>query len=91
MVQTLSSPSKTATLEEQILSEITAEKCIQLIKDLVPTGQPGCGNSIDPEFRMPHEEDISKQVGELLKSYGLDVEWVAAIEGRPNVVGRWND
>ncbi|MEL7354155.1 MAG: M20 family metallopeptidase [Cyanobacteria bacterium P01_A01_bin.116] len=91
MLETLANPSQATALAEQILSEITTEKCVELIKSLVPTGQPGCGNSIDPEAPMAHEEDISKQVGKLLQSYGLDVEWVAAIEGRPNVVGRWND
>ncbi|MEM6451864.1 MAG: M20 family metallopeptidase [Cyanobacteria bacterium P01_D01_bin.105] len=91
MLETLPSPSELTSLEAAVLAEITTEKCVQLIKDLVPTGQPGCGNSIDPEAPMPHEEDISLQVGEHLQSLGLAVEWVSAIEGRPNVVGRWND
>lgn len=91
MLETLTSPSELTSLEEEILAQITPEKCVQMIKELVPTGQPGCGNSIDPEAPMAHEEDISRQVGQLLQSFGLDVEWVAAIEGRPNVVGRWND
>lgn len=91
MLETLTTQLKLTDLQEKVLAGITQEKCVQLIKDLVPTGQPGCGNSIDPEFPMAHEEDISKQVGQHLQSLGLDVEWVAAIEGRPNVVGRWND
>ncbi len=91
MLEILSTPTELTDLQKQVLAGITQEKCVQLIKDLVPTGQPGCGNSIDPEFPMAHEEDISRQVGQHLQSLGLDVEWVAAIEGRPNVVGRWND
>ena len=91
MVQALSNPSELADLEQQVLAGITTEKGVQLIKDLVPTGQPGCGNSIDPEAPMAHEADISRQVGQHLQSLGLEVEWVSAIEGRPNVVGRWND
>ena len=91
MLETLSTPTELTDLQQQVLAGITQEKCVQLIKDLVPTGQPGCGNSIDPEAPMAHEEDISRQVGQHLQSLGLDVEWVAAIEGRPNVVGRWND
>ncbi|MEM9485319.1 MAG: M20 family metallopeptidase [Cyanobacteria bacterium P01_F01_bin.116] len=91
MLETLTAQSELTDLQQKVLAGITQEKCVQLIKDLVPTGQPGCGNSIDPEFPMAHEEDISKQVGQHLQSLGLDVEWVAAIEGRPNVVGRWND
>ena len=91
MLETLTAPSTLTPLQEEVLAGITQEKCVELIKALVPTGQPGCGNSIDPEYPMAHEEDISRQVGEHLQSLGLDVEWVAAIEGRPNVVGRWND
>ncbi len=91
MVETLNSKSELTKLQEQVLAGITQEKCVQLIKDLVPTGQPGCGNSTDPEYRTAHEEDISKQVGQHLQSLGLEVEWVAAVEGRPNVLGRWND
>ncbi|MGB7247613.1 MAG: M20 family metallopeptidase [Phormidesmis sp.] len=95
MLETLSSSSPSlselTTLEEKVLADITPEKCVQLIKELVPTGQPGCGNSIDPEAPMAHEEDISLQVGEHLRSLGLAVEWVSAIAGRPNVVARWND
>ena len=45
MLETLSSPSELATIKEEILAEITPEKCAALIKSLVPTGQPGCGNS----------------------------------------------
>ena len=91
MLETLSTPSELTALQQEVIAGITQEKCVQLIQSLVPTGQPGCGNSIDPEAPMAHEEDISKQVGQHLQSLGLDVEWVAAIEGRPNIVGRWND
>ena len=91
MLETLTAPSALTDLQQEVLAGITQEKCVELIKALVPTGQPGCGNSIDPEYPMAHEEDISKQVGQHLQSLGLKVEWVAAIEGRPNVVGRWND
>lgn len=91
MLKVASPLSDLTELEQQVLAEINQEKCVQLIKELVPVGQPLCGNSIDPEAPMAHEEDISKHVGKHLQELGLDVEWVAAIEGRPNVVARWND
>lgn len=89
MLKTLSTAF--TELEQQVLAEISREKCVQLIQELVPVGQPLCGNSIDPEAPMAYEEDISKHVGKYLQEMELDVEWVAAIEGRPNVVARWND
>ncbi len=91
MLKTLSTASEFTELEQQILADITREKCIQLIKELVPTGQPGCGNSTDPEAPMAYEEDFSRQVGGYLQAFGLEVEWTAAVPGRSNVVGRWND
>jgi acetylornithine deacetylase/succinyl-diaminopimelate desuccinylase-like protein len=91
MLKAASPLSNLTELEQQVLAEISQEKCVQLIKELVPIGQPLCGNSIDPEAPMAHEGDISKHVGRHLQELGLDVEWVAAIEGRPNVVARWND
>ena len=91
MVETLSTQAGLTELEQQVLAEIGQEACVQLIKELVPVGQPLCANSIDPEAPMAYEEDISKHVGQHLQALGLDVEWVAAIEGRPNVVARWSD
>lgn len=78
-------------LEEKILAEITEQKCVQLIKELVPISQPVCGNSIDPEAPVPCEENISKHVAAKLESLGLQVELVSAVEGRPNVVASWDD
>lgn len=91
MLETLSALSNLTELEQQVLTEISLEKCVQLIKELVPVGQPICGNSIDPEAPMAREEDISKHVGQHLQKMGLEVEWVTATEGRPNVVARWDD
>lgn len=91
MVQNVEISKDFTRLEEIVLSSITDEKCISLIKELVPIGQPGCENSFDPEYPAPREEDISLYVGNYLKNLGLEVEWVAKTEGRPNVVARWND
>lgn len=91
MVQSIEKTVNTTKLEDRILGMITFDKCVSLIQELVPIGQPICGNSIDPEYPMPQEDDISHHVGNYLKDIGLDVEWVSKVEGRPNVVARWND
>ncbi|MDZ4872208.1 MAG: N-formyl-4-amino-5-aminomethyl-2-methylpyrimidine deformylase [Chroococcidiopsis cubana SAG 39.79] len=78
-------------LEQDILQTITEERCVQLIEELVPIGQPVCGNSIDPEVPSGYEEDIAKHVAEKLRLFGLKVELIAAVEGRPNVVASWDD
>lgn len=78
-------------LESRVLKEITEETCVKLIEELVPIGQPVCGNSIDPEVASGYEEDIAKHIAEKLKSLNFDVKLVAAAEGRPNVVAYWDD
>jgi acetylornithine deacetylase/succinyl-diaminopimelate desuccinylase-like protein len=78
-------------LEQEVLKTITEDRCVKLIEELVPIGQPACGNSIDPEVPGGYEEEIAKHIAEKLKSFGLEVELVAAVEGRPNVVACWDD
>jgi acetylornithine deacetylase/succinyl-diaminopimelate desuccinylase-like protein len=90
-LDTQPSLARGSELERQVLSEITEQRCVQMIKELVPVGQPVCGNSIDPEVPHGYEEDIAKRVAQILESVDLDVELVAKMDGRPNVVARWDD
>ncbi|MGA1408251.1 MAG: M20 family metallopeptidase [Prochlorotrichaceae cyanobacterium] len=91
MLTTVLDKSSFTELETTVLAELTQENCVALIKELVPVGQPVCGNSIDPEYRTAHEADIAKHVAGKLADYGLEVEISEAEPGRPNVVGYWDD
>ncbi|MEM9512740.1 MAG: M20 family metallopeptidase [Cyanobacteria bacterium P01_E01_bin.48] len=83
--------SEFTQLEDKVLAEITEERCLALIKAMVPVGQPVCGNSIDPEVPAGYEEDISNFIAAKLSTLDFQVEQVEALPGRPNVVATWDD
>lgn len=76
------------SLRERVLAEIKEEDCINLIKELVPAGQPDAEDPLDPDELPGWEEGISVVVAKKLIDLGLEVEMFAGSVGRPNVVGR---
>ncbi len=74
-------------LKSKILEAIKEEDCVQMIKNLVPVGQPDAEDPLDPDMPHGREEGISLHVAELLKEMGFDVQLPTGCEGRPNVVG----
>jgi acetylornithine deacetylase len=71
----------------RVLSEITEQRWLSLVRVLIPAGQPGAENPLDPDMPPAREEGIAQVVGEKLREMGLAVEFVAKRPGRPNVIG----
>ncbi|MBX9651797.1 MAG: M20 family metallopeptidase [Xanthobacteraceae bacterium] len=74
-------------VERAVLDRITEEAWLALATELIPAGQPGAENPLDPDQPPAREEGAALFVADLLKQYGFTVELVAKREGRPNVVG----
>jgi len=74
-------------LKIKILEGIKEEECVNLIKELVPAGQPDAEDPLDPDMPHAREEGISSVVADILRKMGLEVQLYAGCEGRPNVVG----
>jgi acetylornithine deacetylase len=75
-------------LTEKVLAEIKEEDCIELIKELVPAGQPAAEDPLDPDELPGSEEGASALIAQKLIEMGLQVEMHEGAIGRPNVVGK---
>ena len=75
-------------LAEKVLAEIKEEDCIELIKELVPAGQPAAEDPLDPDELPGSEEGASALIAQKLIEMGLQVEMHEGAIGRPNVVGK---
>lgn len=83
----LAAPELTS-LEESVVNRITADSWFDLVRELVPAGQPAAENPLDPDLPSGSEEGIAKVVAAKLEAMGLSVQLAAKQEGRPNVIGR---
>lgn len=75
-------------LEESVINRITADSWFELVRELIPAGQPAAENPLDPDLPSGREEGIAKVVAAKLEAMGLSVQLAAKQEGRPNVIGR---
>jgi acetylornithine deacetylase len=78
-----------SALEQSVISRITEQRWLALAEELIPTGQPGSVNPLDPDVPSGSEEQIARRVAAELTDIGFEVELVAERSGRPNVIGRW--
>lgn len=76
------------SVKARVLDEINEEDCINLIKELVPAGQPDAEDPLDPDQLPGWEEGFSIVVAKKLSEMGFEVEMYAGSVGRPNVVGK---
>jgi len=76
------------SLRGRVLAEIKEEDCINLIKELVPAGQPDAEDPLDPDQLPGWEEGFSAVIAKKLIELGFEVKMYAGSVGRPNVVGR---
>lgn len=77
----------TAELRKRILNSIKEKDCVQLLKELIPAGQPEAEDPLDPDMPGAREEGFSRFVAAKLREMGFEVTMPAGCEGRPNVVG----
>ncbi|MFT5799727.1 MAG: acetylornithine deacetylase/succinyl-diaminopimelate desuccinylase-like protein [Candidatus Azotimanducaceae bacterium] len=74
-------------LEKRVLDRISEERWLKLASELIRTGQPRSGNPLDPDMPGGEEEAIAMLTAGKLEALGMDVQTLADVPGRPNVLG----
>ncbi|MBI3562000.1 MAG: M20/M25/M40 family metallo-hydrolase [Gammaproteobacteria bacterium] len=76
------------SLERNVISRINADSWFDLVRELIPAGQPAAENPLDPDMPSGKEQAIATVVAAKLQAMGLSVRLAAKQQGRPNVIGR---
>ena len=78
--------STLSSLEKRVLDRISEKRWMTLAAELIRTGQPRSGNPLDPDMPGGEEEAIAMLTAGKLEALGMEVQTLANVPGRPNVV-----
>lgn len=76
-----------ADIDAKISHYITEQAWMTLSCELIAAGQPDAENPLDPDEPAGSEAGIASAVSRHLETMGLEVQSLAKVTGRPNVVG----